>query len=316
MSQMTPAQARVIDPILSAVAQGYEPQDQSYVADILFPRVPVKQRGGTIITFGREQFQVVKSVRAPGTDTKQIEVGYGSEKFSLVDNRLIGRLPLQLMQEAAAGPQMDEQARVIYEVQAKMDLEREMDAAALARSAGAYSSSNKSAVLSGTDLFTDPGSNPFAIFAAGREAIRKKIGRRPNYAFIPPVVLNALSVHPKVLDRISTSVDRVPATLEQLARLFEIPNIVEAAAIADEKGSFIDVWGNDVVLAYVAPKSLQSMGSMNYGYTYQLEGYPVVEQPSWDVSKESWLFPVSDARQVVMASADSGYLIRNAVPAT
>jgi hypothetical protein len=309
---MNTAQARVLDPILSAVAKGYEPQ-QTYIADILFPRVPVNVRGGTIITFGREQFQVVKSVRAPGTDTKQVEVGYGSEKFSLVDNRLIGRLPLQLMQEANAGPSIDEGARTVSIVQQKMDLEREVDAAALARAPGAYANSNKTAVLSGTELWTDPASNPFAVVEAGKEAIRKKIGRRPNFWELPPTVLTALRNHPKVLDKLSTSTDRAPATMAQLQALFEIPNIVEGSAIVDEKGNFLDVWGNDSIMAYVSPKSLQSMGSMNYGYTYQLEGYPVVEQPSWDVSKESWLYPVSDARQVVMACADSGYLIRGPV---
>ena len=314
MSQMTPAQARVIDPILSAVAKGYEPQ-QTFIADILFPRVPVVARGGTIITFGREQFQVTKSVRAPGTDTKQVEVGYGNEKFALVDNRLIGRLPLQMMQEANAGPSIDEGARVVGIVQQKMDLEREVDAAALARAPGAYASSNKTAVLSGTDLWTHVDSNPFVVVEAGKEAIRKKIGRRPNFWELPPTVLSALRNHPKVLDKLSTSTDRAPATLAQLQALFEIEQIVEGGAIVDEKGTFLDVWGNDSILAYVSPKSLQAMGSMNYGYTYQLEGYPVVEQPSWDVSKESWLYPVSDAHQVVMASADSGYLIRNAVAA-
>lgn len=314
MSQMTPAQARVIDPILSAVAQGYEPQ-QTFIADILFPRVPVNARGGTIITFGREQFQVTKSVRAPGSDTKQVEVGYGNDKFSLVDNRLIGRLPLQMMREAEAGPGIDEGARVVGIVQQKMDLEREVDAAALARAPGAYAAGNKTGVLSGTDLWTDPASDPFVVVEAGKEAVRKKIGRRPNFFEVPPTVLSALKKHPKILDRLSTATDRPPATLAQLQALFEIERIVEGGAIVDEKGTFLDVWGNDAILAYVSPKSLQSMGSMNYGYTYQLEGYPVVEQPSWDVSKESWLYPVSDAHQVVMASADSGYLIRNAVAA-
>lgn len=314
MPQMTPAQARVIDPILSAVAKGYE--GQNLIADILFPRVPVNQRGGTIITFGREQFQIVKSVRAPGSDTKQVEVGYGSEKFSLVDNRLIGRLPVQLMQDAENGPSIDEGAHTVATVQAKMDLEREAEAAALARAAGSYASSNRTGPLSGTDLWTDPASNPFAVVEAGKEAIRKKVGRRPNVMELGPTVLSALRNHPVVLDRLGNNNLRVPATLAQLAALFEIERVVEGQAIQDINGTFSDIWGNDAILAYISPKSLQAMGSMNYGYTYQLTDYPIVEQRSWDVSKESWLYPVSDARQVVMASADSGYLIRNAVAAS
>lgn len=312
MPQMTPAQARVIDPILTAVAKGYE-GPQNLIANILFPRVPVTQRGGTIISFGREQFQIVKSTRAPGSDTKQVEVGYGSDKFALVDRRLIGRLPLQLMQEAQAVPNLDQGAATVNKVQAMMDLEREVDAAALARASGTYAASNRTGPLSGTNLWTDPASNPYTVIEAGKEAIRKKIGKRPNVLELGPTVLSALRFHPAILDRISTSTDRVPPNLTQLAALLEIERVVEGEAIQDVNGSFVDVWGNDAILAYVAPKSMQEMGSMNYGYTYQLTDYPVVEQPSWDVSKESWLYPVSDASQVVMASADSGYLIRGAV---
>lgn len=314
MNQMTPAQARVIDPILTAVAKGYEPQ-QSLVANVLFPRVPVNARAGTIITFGREQFQVIKTTRAPGADTKHIQVGYGSDKFSLVDNRLMALVPVEIMEEAEAVPGIDLSSNAVRVVQAKMDLEREVEAAALARAAGGYASGNKTGPLSGTDLWTDAGSNPFVVVEAGKEAIRKKVGRRPNTMVLGPTVLSALRIHPKILDRLSTATDRMPATVAQLAALFEVPNIVEGEAIEDKNGTFSDVWGNDAILAYVAPKSMQEMGSMNYGYTYQLADRPMVEQGFFDGDKNSWKYPVNDARQVVMTAADAGYLIRGAVPA-
>lgn len=314
MSQMTPAQARVIDPILTEVARGYESQFP-LVADVLFPRVPVNQRGGNIITFGREQFQVIDTRRAPGADTKSIEVGYGKATFSLVDNRLMGKVPVELMEEAEAVPGIDLAANTIRVVQAKMDLEREVNAAALARAAGAYATSNK-VTLATTDLWTAGGtSNPFAVIEAGKEAIRKKIGRRPNVMELGPAVLSALRIHPLVLDKLSTSTDRTPATVQQLQALFEIERIVEGQAIQDVNGAFTDVWGNDAILAYVTPKSLQEMGSQNYGYTYQLRSRPVVEEGYLDRGKNSFMYPVSDASQVVLTSADSAYLIKNAVNA-
>ena len=87
----------------------------------------------------------------------------------------------------------------------------------------------------------------------------------------------------------------------------------EGQAITDNAGTFSDVWGNDAILAYVTPKSLQEMGSQNYGYTYQLAGRPIVEEGYLDRGKNSFMYPVSDASQVVLTSADSGYLIKNAV---
>ncbi len=312
MSQMTPAQARVIDPILTEIARGFESQFP-LVADVLFPRVPVNQRAGTIITFGREQFQVINTRRAPGADTRSIQVGYGSEKFSLTDNRLMGLVPIELMEESSAVPGIDLAAATIRVVQGKMELEREVSAAALARAPAAYAASNK-ATLAAADRWSTPAtSNPFAVIEAAKEAIRAKIGRRPNVMELGPKVLSALRTHPMVLDKMSTSTDRTPATMAQLQALFEIERIVEGQAIQDVNGSFVDVWGNDAILAYVAPKSLQEMGSQNFGYTYQLASRPMVEQAEWNNSKASWMYPVSDASQTVLTSADSGYLITGAV---
>lgn len=311
MPQMNPSQARVIDPILTAVARGYESQ-QGLINEILFPCVDVNSRGGTIITFGREQFQVIDTRRAPGSDTKSIEVGFGSAKYALVDNRLMGKVPVELMEEASAVPGIDLAGNTVRVVQDKMALEKEVNAAALARAAGAYAAANKTA-LSGTDLWTASTSNPFVIVEAAKEAIRKKIGRRPNFMTMGPTVLSALRIHPLVLDKMSTASDRTPATIEQLQKLFEIAQIVEGGAISDSANTFSDIWGNDAILAYITPKSLQEMGSQNYGYTYCLKGRPIVEQGYLDRSKNSFMYPVSDASQVVLTSADSGYLIKNAV---
>jgi hypothetical protein len=310
---MTPSQARVIDPILTEVARGFESQ-LPLVADVLFPRIPVNQRAGTIIVFGREQFQVINTVRAPGADTKHIQVGYGSEKFSLVDNRLMGLVPIELMEEADAVPGIDLAAATIRAVLGKMDLEREVAAASLARAPGAYASSNKVA-LSGSSRWTDPTSNPFVEIEIAKEAVRQKVGRRPNTMVLGPKVLSALRTHPLVMARLGNAEMKSPANNAQLTALLEVSNIVEGQAIQDVNGTFADVWGNDVILAYVAPKSLQEMGSQNFGYTYQLRSRPMVEQAYWNNSKASWMYPVSDASQAVLTSADSGYLITSAVPA-
>ncbi len=312
MTQMTPSQARVIDPILTAVARGYE-APQNLIKERLFPCIDVVSRGGTIVTFGREQFQILNTQRAPGADTKSIQIGYGKDTYALVDNRLMGKVPVEDLEEAQAVPGIDLAEGTVTAVQNMMALEQEQHAATLARSEAAYGAGNKTAVLSGTDLWTNAASHPFAVVEAGKEAIRKKIGRRPNFMVLGPTVLNALRIHPEVLNRMSTAKDRPPATIEQLCALFEIAEIVEGEAIADVNGSFYDIWGNDAILAYTTPKSLQAKGSQSYGYTYCLKSRPIVEQAFWDGGKGSWMYPVSDASKVVLTSADSGYLIRGAV---
>jgi hypothetical protein len=79
--QMNTSQARVIDPILSTVARGYK--NAELVGNLLFPFVPVGQRGGTIITFGREDFRLYNTARAPGAQTKRVQYGHSGAPFAL-----------------------------------------------------------------------------------------------------------------------------------------------------------------------------------------------------------------------------------------
>src|SRR5690349_15836067 len=82
MAQMTPASARVVDPVLSRIAQGYKNND--FVGMNLFPSVPVQQRGGKIIVFGTEDFNIYNNLlRAPGSNTKRMQISYSSTSFAL-----------------------------------------------------------------------------------------------------------------------------------------------------------------------------------------------------------------------------------------
>ena len=311
MSQMTPSQARVIDPLVTAVARGYE-SPKSAVANVLFPLVPVGQRAGTIMEFGKEQFDIVDSKRAPGASTKRVQFGYGSSKFALVDYSLEAIVPNEIQEEAAAVPGLDLISMYVRKVQDQMALERENEAALLARNLANYAAANKT-TLSGTDLWTNAVSNPFLVIEAARKAIRKKIGMRPNVLELGPEVLSALRVHPLVLGKLSTSTDRTPATIAQLQALFEIPLIIEGEAISNGATDFNDVWGTDAILAYVAPKSMQEMGSQSYGYTYQLTGRPMAEEGYPDRNRKSWIVPYTDARAPYLVGANGGFLIQNAV---
>ena len=84
-----------------------------------------------------------------------------------------------VQEESAAVPGINLIEMSIRKVQDRMALERENEAAILARNASNYAASNK-VTLSGTDLWTNAASNPFVVVESGKEAIRKKIGKRPQ----------------------------------------------------------------------------------------------------------------------------------------
>jgi len=310
MAQQTPAQARVIDPILTEIARGYG-RPTARVANILFPIVQVNARGGTILSFGPDSFRLVNSARAPGANTKRIKLGYESGKFALVDHRLEGEVHLELDEEAQAVPGIDQGEMAVNMVQDVMSNEREKLAADLALDPNNYSADNKE-TLTGDDQWTDPDSDPFAAINHARNVIRSKVGRKPNVLEVGPSVLSALRTHPKILDRLSTAADRPPATIEQLQRLLEIETIVEGEATYFDGSKFVDMWGNDAVLAYTTKASVQQRGAPNYGYTYQLAGRPDVEEPYFERNTQTWYYPVNDAYAPVLVGAAAGFLFKNA----
>lgn len=310
MPQQTTSQARVIDPILTAVARGYR-SPKAAIANILFPIVGVGARGGRILAFGADDFKLISTARAPGANTKRIQFGYSSENYSLVDHRLEGSVPVELMQEAEAVPGIDLASTAVRRVQNIMALEREHKAATLARDAAKYAASNKT-TLSGTSQWSNTASDPFTDINDAREAIRSQTGEKPNVLTLGPKVLTSLRSHPKILDRLSTASDRPPATIQQLQALFELQQIVEGEAVYHDGTQFQDVWGKDAILAFTTPASMQEMGSPNFGYTYQLEDYPVVEEGYLDRNTNTWYYPTADAVQPVFTGPSAGFLFKDA----
>lgn len=315
MPQMTTAQARVIDPILTAVARAAAMQ-AAMVADALFPRVNVGARAGKILSFSNEGFKLYNTARAPGAATKRVQFGHASGNFALVDYSLEGSVPIEIMQEADAVPGIDMASSAIRTVRNLQELEREQQCAALATTAGNYPVANR-VTLAGADQWSDPASDPFDDIRAAREQVRSQTGVRPNKMVLGPKVASALSNHPAVLARLrggagADSTDRAPATLAELARVFDLEQVVEGGAIYHNGTAFVDVWGTFAVLAYTIPKSEAEMGSPSFGYTYQLTNYPFAEEAYYDRNTKTWYYPVTDARSPVIAGSSAGFLFTGA----
>ncbi len=316
MAQLNLSQVRIIDPVLTNVAQGYKQPD--FVGGSLFPQVPVSLRAGKIITFGKEDFMLYNTARAPGENTKRIQFGYSGSNFALVDYSLEGAVPIEVYQEGSNGANgwsIDHMAMAIKKVSSIMALRLEKAQADLARTAGNYGASNKT-TLSGTSQWSDytGTSNPITNVEAAKEAIRAATGKRPNTLVMGAAVMAKLRAHPVIVDRLKYT-GRDIATTDILASLFGVDKVMVGDAIYsnDAGTAFTDVWGKDVVLAYTETAALADMGTPTFGYTYNLNGYPIVEQPYFDRNAKSWFVPVTRAEAPVIAGAGAGYLITNAV---
>lgn len=311
MTQQNLSQTRVIDPILSTHARGYKRPGNVY--KFLFPEVPVNTYGGQTLQFGKESFRAYNTARAPGSNTKRIDIGYAGKPYSIVPNALEGKVPRERLRDASQVPGIDLGSQAVDVVMGALELSMEVTAANLARDASQYAAGNKVALT--TTRWTQAGSNPSADVMAGVNAVRKSIGVRPNLCVLSASAFAALQTNAAIIDRVKYT-GRDSITVEILQTLWQIKKVVvgEAVAATGQNDSFGDVWGDDVVLAYVAEGSGSNFNQAepSYGYTYMIEGMPAVEQPYYDNNAKSFIYGVSDDKAPVIAGADAGYLIQGA----
>lgn len=306
MTQQSPLQVRVVDPVLSQVAQGYRPAE--LVGNSLFPHVTTYVSGGQVLEFGKESFRLYQARRAPGSNTKRVQFGYLGRSFALVQDALEGQVPREYLRDAAEGPKVELDQRAVYGAMRALSMTLEYDQAQLATNAANYDNSHKVA-LAGNDKWSDASAKPGDDVEAGKEAIRQSVGIFPNTMLLSAQAFKAVKSNPSVVDRFKYT-SRESITAEMLASLWDLEKVVVGKAVAfDDAGAAIDIWGNNAVLAYV-PTTPSGMEDPSFGYTYVMADHPLVERPYYDNNAKSWVYPVTFERAPVLTGILSGYLIQ------
>lgn len=306
---MTNAQARVVDPVLTNVAHGY--QNAERVGNFLFPRVASPKRGARIIKFGKEAFFKYAMRRAPGAKKQRVMFGYASDPIALVQDALEAQVPIEWIDEAQGLPNIDQESRAVNNVMSSLTLGLECEQAALATNAANYDAENKTSLTS-TDKWSDDASDPGAQIREYKNAVRKKIGMYPNVMVMGPDAWEATQNNVKIREQFKyTSADSI--TTEMAARYFQVAALHVGAGVsadpADPTAEFTDIWGNQIVLAYV-PQQGQNIEVPSFGYTYELPGHPQVMAGYWEDGTDSWIYPAKYERQAILTGMDAGFLIQ------
>lgn len=304
--------AAVIDVILSNYARGYK--NSTFISTSLFPIAPVPNRSMRVIKFGKESFRMMNTRRAPGAEKKRVQYGYASDPVGLVQDALEATVPVEHQEEAESVPGINLAAGAVNMVMDVVGLGHEYECAQLARNPANYDNNHK-LVLAGATRWTDPGSDPKATFDIAKENIRRSIGRYPNTFALGPSAGNALKNHPKIKEQFKyTSKDSI--TTDMIAAYFDIKRVVIGEAVylpetADDTTMALDVWGDDAVLAYV-PEIGDNYQVPAFAYTYQLLGYPQVQQPYFEQKTDSWIYPMKVEQRPIITGAEGGFLIKDA----
>lgn len=303
---MNNAQTRLINPILTSIALGY--RNAEHVGYSLFPSVNVAVAGGQVIEFGKESFRLYNARRAPGGATKRVEFGYLGKPYALVQDALEGLLPRERIREAQV-PGIDLGKRTVASVQDILSLALEHEQAQLATTAANYDANHKIA-LAGDTKWSHADSDPGAQMETAKEAVRATTGMYPNTLLLSASAASAARRNKSIREQHKYTSSDVPSDAA-LAAYFGVDRVVVGKAVTfNDAGVATDVWGNTAVLAYV-PLTASTQETPSFGYTYVMDGHPLVEKEYYDSNTKSWVYPVTFERAAQITAATAGYLFTN-----
>ena len=281
---------RVVDPVLSALALGYS--NAEFIGDQLLPFVTLDKEGGKIPRFGKDVFRLYATERALRANSNRINREDAEAAFPL-------------------------QAHATNRVVEGIRLRHEAMVASITQNPANYPTGNKIA-LSGSAVFTDPNSDPEGVVDEAKAAVRNKIVKEPNTMAIGYKAWRALKRHPKLKAILSDTRSRL-VQIADLREIFEIENIVVGKGIySTDNGVVTDLWGGNLVLAYV-PKAapavagdapVRSAYEPSFGYTLRKKGNPVVDTRTEDGKLE--IIRNTDIFRPYMLGAEAGYLVQGA----
>lgn len=304
---MNAAGVRVVDPILTTHVQGY--RLTGLVGEMLFPRVPVGVSGGKVLEFGKEAFRRYNARRTPGSATRRVQFGYEGKPFALVQDSLEAPVPREWQRDASQVPGIDLGKRAVNLTQNVLLRQLEEEQAGIATKAANYDANHK-ITLAGADKWSADTGKPLKDIKEGKEAVRATIGMRPNTLILSPGAWSAASENPSVLERFKYTSSEAVA-LADFAKLVEIERVAVADGVfADDEDTFGDIWGNAAILAYVPPAP-SGQEEPSFGYTYTMEGNPLVEAPYYDNNAKSWIYGCTFERAPVLTGMLAGFLIQN-----
>lgn len=296
---------RVVDPVLTEVALGYE--NAELISESLFPIVPVPTEAGKVPKFGKEAFRVYNSERSIRAKSNIISpegrttVDYTCDEHDLA-------YPIDYREEDEDIFDSQEYATVASE--GGIMLRREKIAADLAQNLNTYPTGHK-VTLSGTDQWSDyNNSDPLANVETGRNTVRAAIAKLPNVIVMGYSTFSVLKFHPKLLELIKYTQKGV-VTMDLMAELFEVDRVVVGKAIwVNDAGTATDLWGDNAILAYVPGAGQRSRYAPSFGYTLRKTTWPQVDTFTAEGGKIMYVRS-TDIFVPKVVGSDAGYIIKD-----
>lgn len=288
---------------------------QGYIADALFPTVPVSKQSDRYFILDPDTYlRVANTRRAPGAAARLIEFRLTSDTY-FCDNYALGtQTPMETLTNADLGGAMIRQnnTNLILDGLAR---DREVRVASIVTS---ISNVGSGVALSGTSRWSDyVNSDPVGDINTAHAFIRGKTGLLANTMAIDFDTLVRLQHHPLIRDYTKYT-QSGPVPLSELQSLFRVSRIEVASGIQNgakegATSSMTNIWGNFCSIMHIEPASSMETATFGLAFNWRPDEFPapmVVERyPHYNKSRRLEIQEAQYFQQEKVVARDLAYTI-------
>ena len=270
-----------IDRALTNVSVAYLQDASAFIADKVFPIVPVKRQSDVFYVYDKGDF-MRDEAQVRGAATESAGGDYGVEATSpYYCKKHAFHKDVTSEERTNYDEPLDADTDATEFVSQKMLIRREMEWASKFFKAGIWGTEIEGKAASpseGQALQWDQlTSNPIQDITDAGVKMAGETGFKPNTLVLSPYAFNALKNHEDILDRIKYTQKGI-VTADLLATLFEVDNVYVAWSVVNsaKKGAAdaVDfIMGKHALLCYSAPRPALRQPSAGYIFSWTgLEG--------------------------------------------
>jgi len=232
MPQPTKSQIHVNRP-LTNISVAYKNAREDFVADKVFPAIPVAKQSDLYYIYPRDQWlRTDAAKRSPGSESAGS--GYDLETGSYRADVWALHKDVADQDRANQDAALDLDRDATEFVTEQLVLRREKEFVAKFFVASIWTGSTTGGDITPGTLWDASGSDPIADVRAQARAMKKKTGRKPNKLVVGPEVHDALVDNAAIIDRIKGGALPGRAALvtrQLLAQAFEVDDYLVAEAV-------------------------------------------------------------------------------------
>jgi len=302
-------------PVLTNVSVGYKVDQFSYVADKLFPNVIVDKSTGKIVTYDADLFRIEKSLAAHNSASKEISISVSTgDHYDIETHRLKGFISNDEISEADQPivPKTD----TTEVLTGKLLTEYEYRVAQIATDSSIVT---QNAALTSTARWNyEDTATPIQDIMAGKVAVRATTGYTPNIVIMPIEVFENFIVTDQVKSYFPGAAVITQSMIEDNAhRILGIGSIYISDAplntsIKGQADNLVQMWGKNVVLAYVETSPRKK--SRSFGKTYRPRKKATRSVREWsNIDPEGVYVEVQDRFDPKIIDSNCAFLLQTVI---